>query len=329
MGGKISKTLKKAKTKRRSAETSADAQGSAVATPAPAAPSAPASSAPTSDAAGPATDAQKETVPHDSTIGPVSSAPTVDKELPVASEVKAETATGATTAKGDASADADALKSSPPTDQLAAPVKSSPARKPKIYVIIHSNWGHDKQLADAIMKGLEEGGAEAKVWRVRETLSTEVLEKMHASTAFEDIPIIEPEQMVEPDGFLFGIPTRYGTQPAQVKTFWDGTGNLWQKGALIGKYGGLFFSTATQHGGQETAAFSFLPHFAHHGILFVPIGYTTPILNDNTEVVGGSPYGAGTIAGGDGSRQPSQKELDIGIHQGKHFAAIVSRSLSA
>ncbi|KAI9093822.1 NAD(P)H:quinone oxidoreductase, type IV, partial [Phlyctochytrium arcticum] len=193
----------------------------------------------------------------------------------------------------------------------------------KVYVIIYSTWGHTKTIAEAIVKGLEETNVEAKLWRVQETLSEEVLDKMHAAK-FDDIPVIEPSQLTEADGYLFGIPTRYGLPAAQVRAFWDATGQLWQSGALVGKYAGIFTSTATQHGGQETTAFSFLPQLVHHGILFVPTGYSNPLLNDNTEVIGGSAYGAGTVAEGDGSRQPSPKELDIAAHQGRHFAKIIN-----
>ena len=142
-----------------------------------------------------------------------------------------------------------------------------------------------------------------------------------------DVPILDPrsEEFLQADAYLFGIPTRYGTMPTQWKTFWDATGALWAKGALVGKLAGTFFSTASQHGGQETTALTTVTHFAHHGMVYVPIGFTHKNLTDNSEVIGGSPYGAGTIAGGDGSRQPSEKELEIALYQGEFFAKFVNR----
>ncbi|KAI8805450.1 NAD(P)H:quinone oxidoreductase, type IV, partial [Cladochytrium replicatum] len=189
----------------------------------------------------------------------------------------------------------------------------------KVAVIIHSNWGHIRKLGEAILKGLKEEGVEATLLRVPETLPTEVLQKMYSGN-FDDIPVIKVEDLPSYDGFLFGLPTRYGTAPAQIKTFFDATGGLWASKALVGKYAGVFTSTATQHGGQETTVLTFLPHFAHHGIIFVPLGYTHNNLFDNSEVVGGGPWGAGTIANSDGSRQPSEKELAIATHQGTSFA---------
>ncbi|TPX60675.1 NAD(P)H dehydrogenase (quinone) [Powellomyces hirtus] len=212
-----------------------------------------------------------------------------------------------------------------PEDIAVAPAKAA-SRAPRIIVVIHSTYGHVETLAKSIIKGLEASGAEAKFFRVEETLPAEVLEKMHAAKHLADIPVCKNEDLVAADGFLFGLPTRYGVAPAQIKAFWDATGQLWQSGALIGKYGGLFHSTASQHGGQETTSLTFLSHYAHHGILFVPLGYP-PQLHDNSEIVGGSPYGAGTIAGNDGSRQPSPKELEVAEIQGREFAKIVARTL--
>ncbi|KAI8822424.1 NAD(P)H:quinone oxidoreductase, type IV [Fimicolochytrium jonesii] len=204
----------------------------------------------------------------------------------------------------------------------------TPHRKPKIYVVMYTTWGHTKTLADEIIKGIEAAGGEATLWRVPETLGADVLGKMHANLdAIADVPVITAENLTEADGFLFGLPTRYGTAPTQIKAFWDSTGGLWQVGALVGKYGGLFHTTATQHGGQETTSLTFLAHYVHHGILYVPLGYSCPILNDNTEVLGGSAYGAGTIAGGDGSRQPSAKELQVANWQGKEFAKILAKTV--
>ncbi|KAI8585085.1 NAD(P)H:quinone oxidoreductase, type IV [Geranomyces variabilis] len=198
--------------------------------------------------------------------------------------------------------------------------------KPVVYVVIYSTWGHIKTMAEAVMKGLNEAGnVTASLYQVAETLPDGVLEKMHAAR-FPDIPVLDPKDLTNADAFLFGIPTRYGVPAAQVKAFWDATGGLWATGALVGKYAGAFTSTASQHGGQETTIYTFLPHLVHHGMIFVPLGYQSKVLFDNSEVIGGSPWGAGTVANGDGSRQPSAKELEIAETQGKTFAATVARA---
>mmetsp|Transcript_12535 Transcript_12535/g.41017 ORF Transcript_12535/g.41017 Transcript_12535/m.41017 type:complete len:137 (+) Transcript_12535:417-827(+) len=135
--------------------------------------------------------------------------------------------------------------------------------------------------------------------------------------------------MAEYDGFLFGTPTRFGMASAQMKAFLDATGGLWLKGKLVGKPAGLFFSTGTQGGGQETTALTFLTQLTHHGMIYVPIGYSSPLLMNMDEIHGGSPYGAGCFAGTDGSRKPSQLELDIAKHQGSYFAGVVTKLAKA
>jgi NAD(P)H dehydrogenase (quinone) len=146
---------------------------------------------------------------------------------------------------------------------------------------------------------------------------------MHAP-AKPDLPIITVDQLTEPDGIIFGIPTRFGTMPAQLKALLDATGKLWATGALAGKFTGTFFCTASQHGGQETTALTTVTYFAHHGMVYVPFGFASAHLFDNSEVVGGSAYGAGTIANGDGSRQPTTKELEIAHSQGENFGKIIT-----
>ncbi|KAJ2957754.1 hypothetical protein NQZ79_g6610 [Umbelopsis isabellina] len=169
---------------------------------------------------------------------------------------------------------------------------------------------------------LEANGVDVKLFQVEETLSDEVLTKMQAP-AKPDIPVITSQQLTEPDGIILGIPTRFGIFPAQMKAFLDSTGKLWASGALSGKFVGTFFSTASQHGGQETTALNAVTYFAHHGMMYVPFGFANKALFDLTEVVGGSAYGAGTITNGDGSRQPSEKELAIAKQQGETFGKIV------
>jgi len=192
---------------------------------------------------------------------------------------------------------------------------------PKIAIVYYSMYGHIGQLAKAEQKGIEAAGGTADLYQVEETLPSEVLSKMHAPGQDKSIPFITPAKLEEYDGFLMGIPTRYGNFPAQFKAFWDHTGAQWQTGAYYGKYCGVFVSTASVGGGQESTVISSMSTLAHHGIIYVPVGYKNafPILADLTEVRGGSPWGAGTFAGGDGSRQPTKMELDLAELQGKGF----------
>ncbi|TPX33935.1 NAD(P)H dehydrogenase (quinone) [Synchytrium endobioticum] len=211
--------------------------------------------------------------------------------------------------------------------RTGTPLPPPPAacRKPLLFIVYYSVWGHIKVLADAVKKGIEDSGvANVEVYQVSETLPQETLDKMYAMK-FDD-PVLDPHDLAKADGFIFGVPTRFGSPATQIKTFWDATGSLWQRGALIGKHGAAFTSSSTQHGGQETTIMTFLTHFVHHGVIYVPLGYSSKILHDQTEVIGGSPWGAGTITGNDGSKMPSQKELELAVHQGKFFASVVARA---
>jgi len=187
-------------------------------------------------------------------------------------------------------------------------------------------YGHIAKLAESIKSGVESGGGSVKIYQVPETLPQEVLTKMHAPPK-PDYPVITPDELTQYDAFLFGIPTRYGNFPAQWKAFWDATGKLWFSGALAGKYASVFISTGTLGGGQEATAIASLSTFAHHGIIFVPLGYskTFPLMSNLEEVHGGSPWGAGTFAAADGSRSPTALELDIAKIQGKLFYDTVSK----
>ena len=196
---------------------------------------------------------------------------------------------------------------------------------PVVYVVYYSMYGHIEKLARNVVKGLERSGVEAKLFQVAETLPEEVLAKMHAPPKAADVPVITAADLAEADGFLFGVPTRFGSTPAQFRALFDATGQLWMKGALHGKFAGIFFSTAGQGSGQETTALTLLPFLAHHGINYVPIGYKNPKLGDNTQVHGGSPWGAGTITNSDGSRQPSELELDVAESQGFDFGTLLKR----
>ncbi|KAJ5245838.1 NADH-quinone oxidoreductase [Penicillium chermesinum] len=198
---------------------------------------------------------------------------------------------------------------------------------PKIAIVFYSTWGHIAKLAEAEQKGIEAAGGKADIYQIAETLPEEVLAKMHAAPK-PNYPIAEPETLLEYDGVLFGIPTRYGNFPAQWKTFFDKSGGIWMSGGYWGKYAGLFISTGTPGGGQESTAIASMSTLAHHGFIYVPLGYKTTFaqLTNLDEVHGGSPWGAGTFAAGDGSRQPSALELAIAEAQGKAFYETVAKA---
>lgn len=201
---------------------------------------------------------------------------------------------------------------------------SSSSSKPKILILYYSTWGHIRTMAESVAKGATEAGGEVKLVQIPETLSEEILGKMHGAPKSKDHPVATHDDLLWADGILIGLPTRYGNPAAQFKSFWDSTGQLWQKGSLVGKPVSVFFSTATQGGGQETTALTSYTNFVHHGMIIVPIGYSDPSLFSFDEVHGGSPYGAGTYAGPTGARQPSKLELGVAEHQGKHFTGIAN-----
>jgi len=194
-----------------------------------------------------------------------------------------------------------------------------------VAIVYYSMYGHVRTLALEVKKGLEAVGCKATLLRVAETLPDEVLAKMGAPGIGKDDEVATAASLATYDALMFGFGTRFGMAPAQVKALMDSTGGLWQKGALIGKPAGLFVSTGTQNGGQETTALTFLTQLTHHGMVFVPMGYSTPLLFDNTEVHGGSPYGCGTIAGPDGKREPSEHEKKVAVHHGEHFGKIAAK----
>ncbi|KAJ3729516.1 flavoprotein-like protein [Lentinula raphanica] len=197
---------------------------------------------------------------------------------------------------------------------------------PKVAIVIYSMYGHIAKLAESVKSGIESAGGSVKIFQIPETLSQDILTMMHAP-AKPDYPLIDAAKLTEFDAFLFGIPTRYGNFPAQWKAFWDSTGGLWVQGALSGKYVSVFFSTASLGGGQESTAMNAMSTFVHHGMIFVPLGYAHAFsqLTDLSEVRGGSAWGAGTVAGPKGERQPSALELEIASIQGKHFYQTVSK----
>ncbi|MCJ1451836.1 Minor allergen Cla h 7 [Mycoblastus sanguinarius] len=198
---------------------------------------------------------------------------------------------------------------------------------PKIAIVYYSMYGHIAKIAEQEKAGIEAAGGKADLFQVKETLPQEVLTKMHAPGQPSSIPFITPDELEKYDAFLLGVPTRYGNFPAQWKSFWDQTGKQWQTGGYYGKYVGLFISTASQGGGQESTAIAAMSTFAHHGLIYVPLGYATAFgtLADLSEVRGGSPWGAGTFAGADGSRMPTAKELDLAKVHGESFYKAVSK----
>ncbi|XP_077247870.1 putative NAD(P)H dehydrogenase (quinone) FQR1-like 2 [Tasmannia lanceolata] len=207
---------------------------------------------------------------------------------------------------------------------------SVPLTKLKIFIVFYSMYGHVEILARRMKKGVDGiDGVEGVLFRVPETLSSEVLEQMKAPLKDDDIPVISAVELVSADGILFGFPTRYGSMAAQMKAFFDSTGQLWREQKLVGKPAGFFVSTGTQGEGQETTAWTAITQLSHHGMLFVPIGYTFGAGMFKMDTIrGGSPYGAGVFAG-DGTREPTETELALAEHQGKYMAAIVKRLAQA
>jgi len=192
----------------------------------------------------------------------------------------------------------------------------------KVLVLYHSTYGHVETMAQAVAEGAAAaGGVEVALRRVPELVPADVLAKSGAKTD-QSAPVARVEELAEYDAIVFGTPTRFGNMAAQMRNFLDQTGGLWAKGALIGKVGSVFASTATQHGGQETTISSFHTTLLHHGMVIVGLPYSAQGQTRIDEVSGGSPYGATTIAGGDGKRRPSANELELARFQGRHVAEI-------
>ncbi len=199
----------------------------------------------------------------------------------------------------------------------------------KLSVVYYSMYGHIRAMAEAAVQAANEvPGVQATLYRVPETLPEEVLSKMGAlesAKAQAGVPVATPEILAQSDGILFGTPTRFGNMTGQMRQFLDATGGLWMNGALVGKPGGVFTSSATQHGGQESTILTFLPFLLHQGMVVVGLPYSFQGQMGVDEIVGGSPYGASTIAGGDGSRLPSQRDLDGVRYQARHLAGIAGK----
>ena len=198
-----------------------------------------------------------------------------------------------------------------------------------VQVVFYSMYGHVYEMAQEIVSGASGvAGATVDLYQVQELIPEDRLEASGAKAArdaFAHVPVIKPAQLAEADAVVFGTPTRFGNMCAQMRNLLDQTSQLWMKGALAGKVGSVFVSTATQHGGQETTITSFHTTLLHHGMILVGVPYTEQRLLEMGEITGGTPYGATTIAGSDGSRWPSDNERAIARFQGRHVAEIASR----
>lgn len=195
----------------------------------------------------------------------------------------------------------------------------------KILVVYHSSYGHIETLAEAIAAGAKDvDGTEVTLKRVAELMSDDAMQGAGMKTQ-QAAPIADPQELGDYDGIIFGTPTRFGNMSAQMRNFLDQTGGLWMKGALVGKVGSVFTSSAVQHAGQETTITSFHTSLLHHGMVIAGVPFSVPELSNMDEISGGTPYGASTLAGGDGSRTPSENELAIAKAQGAHVAKLAAK----
>ncbi len=194
----------------------------------------------------------------------------------------------------------------------------------KVLVLYYSTYGHVETMAEAVAEGARQAGAEVAVKRVPETVPQEIAEKSHFKLD-QKAPIATVEELPEYDAIIFGAPTRFGTVASQMRSFIDQTGGLWFSGKLVGKVGSVFTSSATQHGGQESTILGFIPTLLHHGMVVVGLPYSFAGQMNMDEITGGSPYGASTLAKSDGSRAPSENELDGARFQGRHVAEIAAK----
>jgi NAD(P)H dehydrogenase (quinone) len=199
----------------------------------------------------------------------------------------------------------------------------------KVLIVYYSMYGHVHRLAQAVAEGAREiAGAEVILRRVPETLSAEILGKMGAvefQNTMANVPVCAVDELTTADAIIFGTPTRFGNMCGQMRQFLDATGQLWAQGALVGKVGSVFTSSATQHGGQESTILSFHITLLHHGMIIVGLPYSFHGQMRNDEITGGSPYGASTIAGTGGERVPTENELAAARFQGKHVASIAQK----
>jgi NAD(P)H dehydrogenase (quinone) len=207
------------------------------------------------------------------------------------------------------------------------PQSNPGANMAKILVLYYSSYGHIETMAQAVAEGARAGGAQVDIKRVPEIVPEAVAKASHFKLD-QAAPLATVDELVNYDAIVFGVPTRFGNMAAQMKNFLDQTGGLWASGKLVGKVGSVFASTATQHGGQESTILSTHTVLLHHGMVIVGLPYAWAGQTRLDEITGGSPYGAATIAGGDGSRQPSVNELDGARWQGQHVARIAAKLAS-
>jgi NAD(P)H dehydrogenase (quinone) len=194
----------------------------------------------------------------------------------------------------------------------------------KVLVLYYSAWGHMEQMAYAAAEGAKSAGATVDVKRVAETVPEDIQKSFHYKMD-QKAPVATVDDLTNYDAIIFGTGTRYGMMTAQMKNLLDQTGGLWMKGALVGKVGSVMTSSATQHGGQESTILSFHTVLLHHGMVIVGLPYAYQGQMGHDVVRGGSPYGASTVAGGDGSRQPSEQDLEAARYQGAHVAKIAAK----
>ncbi len=195
----------------------------------------------------------------------------------------------------------------------------------KILVVYYSSYGHVETMAGAVAEGARGvAGTAVTVKRVPELVPAESLAR-HGYKIDQEAPVAEPAELADYDAIIFGTPTRFGNMAAQMRNFLDQTGGLWAKGALVGKIGSVFTSTGTQHGGQETTITSFHTTLLHHGMVIVGVPYSCAGLTEMGAITGGTPYGASTLAGADGKRQPTANELAIARFQGRHVAELARK----
>jgi NAD(P)H dehydrogenase (quinone) len=194
----------------------------------------------------------------------------------------------------------------------------------KILVLYHSTYGHVERMAQAVAEGAREAGAKVDIKRVPETVPQD-LAKASGYKLDQEAPIAKVEDLANYDAIILGVGTRYGRMASQMAAFWDQTGGMWAKGVLVGKVGSVFTSTATQHGGQETTILAGITQLLHHGMVIVGLPYAWAGQMTLDEITGGSPYGASTIAGGQGQRMPSDNELDGARFQGRHVAEVTAK----
>jgi len=198
----------------------------------------------------------------------------------------------------------------------------------KVLVLYYSMYGHVETMAQAVAEGARGvAGVEVTVKRVPETIPADQASVIGVKLD-QQAPVASVDELANYDAIIFGTPTRFGNMAGQMRTFLDQTGGLWVKGALVGKLGSVFTSTASQHGGQETTITSFHTTLLHHGMIVAGVPYACAALTSMEEISGGTPYGATTIVGADGKRQPSKNELEIARYQGKHVAELALKVAS-